>query len=313
MSRLLQVLLPALGLGALACPAWAQGAPAAPAAAASAPRPEGPPAAARTDEGELPIVLRARELQVRPDLDATAVGDVDLRRGKVQIRADRLSYDVPEDQARALGHVVVRRDDAIYRGPELQLKVQSFEGFFLQPEFDLLRLQSGGRADRLDFIGSSRAVATRAAYTSCPREDMASLPWVLQADRVRMDFDANEGLAEGGVLRFMDVPILALPVLSFPLSDDRKSGWLPPGLNLDTRSGSGRSSAYFGVRSPVTRKEVAVGDSDCMVREMADWLTPRAAISWAADMGPPCRRRATSRARLGAAGLPAGLTILFNA
>ena len=245
MSRLLQVLLPAWGLGALACPAWAQGAPAAPAAAASAPRPEGPPAAARTDERELPIVLRARELQVRPDLDATATGDVDLRRGKVQIRADRLTYDGPEDLARALGHVVVRRDDAIYRGPELQLKVQSFEGFFLQPEFDLLRLQSGGRADRLDFIGSSRAVATRAAYTSCPREDMASLPWVLQADRVRMDFDANEGLAEGGVLRFMDVPILALPVLSFPLSDDRKSGWLPPGLNLDTRSGLEVAVPYY--------------------------------------------------------------------
>ena len=35
----------------------------------------------------------------------------------------------------------------------------------------------------------------------------------------------------------LDVPILALPRFSFPLSDQRKSGWLPP--NLDFTSGSG--------------------------------------------------------------------------
>jgi LPS-assembly protein len=52
-----------------------------------------------------------------------------------------------------------------------------------------------------------------------------------------MDLDANEGIAEGAVLRFLGVPILALPSLSFPLNDARKSGWLPPTINLDNRSG----------------------------------------------------------------------------
>ena len=218
----------------------------APAPGASRPGQEASRAPARAqDDRQLPIVLRAREVQARPDLDASAQGEVELRRGGLLIRADRLSYDIPDDLARAWGDVLVRRDDAIYRGPELELRVQRFEGFFLQPEFDLLRLHAGGRADRVDFIGASRAVATGAAYTSCPREDMSSLPWVLQADRVRMDFDANEGVAEGGVLRFMGVPILALPALSFPLSDDRKSGWLPPGLNLDTRSGLEVAVPYY--------------------------------------------------------------------
>ena len=35
----------------------------------------------------------------------------------------------------------------------------------------------------------------------------------------------------------LDTPILAWPRLSFPLSDQRKSGWLPPSINTDNRSG----------------------------------------------------------------------------
>ena len=61
--------------------------------------------------------------------------------------------------------------------------------------------------------------------------------WLLGADRIRLDRQANEGVAEGAVLRFYGVPILGAPVLSFPLTDERKSGWLPPSINLDSKSG----------------------------------------------------------------------------
>ena len=194
---------------------------------------------------QLPIVLRAARVQGRPDLDAVAEGDVEFRRGGLVIRADRLTYDGSEDLAHATGHVRVRRDGALYTGPELQLRVQRFEGFFLQPEFEFLRLKSGGRAARVDFIDSVRAVASDAIYTSCPRDGSGDPAWVLKTDRVRIDFDANEGIAEGAVLRFLGVPILAMPTLSFPLTDARKSGWLPPTLNIDNRSGLEISAPYY--------------------------------------------------------------------
>jgi LPS-assembly protein len=194
---------------------------------------------------KLPIVLRALSVKGQPDLEAVAEGDVEFRRGALVIRADKLTYDAPDDLARALGHVRVRREGAIYSGPELQLRVQRFEGFFIQPEYEFLRLQSGGRAERVDFIDSARSVATNAIYTSCPRDGSGDPAWVLQTDRVRMDFDANEGIAEGAVLRFLGVPILAAPRLSFPLTDDRKSGWLPPSFNLDSRSGLEVSAPYY--------------------------------------------------------------------
>jgi LPS-assembly protein len=190
-------------------------------------------------------VLRADRLQSRPELETSAEGNVEFRRAGTVIRADRITYDGAEDRANARGNVRVSRDGNHYWGPELQLQVQRFEGFFLEPQFTLGRTGAGGTAQRFDFLDSSRFVATSATYTSCPRDGSGDPDWLLSADRVRIDLEANEGVAEGAVLRFLGVPILGAPLMSFPLTDERKSGWLPPGVNIDSRSGLELSVPYY--------------------------------------------------------------------
>ena len=228
----------------LATPAWAQ---------ASGPdepielRPSSllqPPARGEASR-RLPIILRAQKLSGRPDLDATAEGDAEFRRAGVVVRADRLSYDQAEDLAVAHGSVRISRDGNIYTGPELQLRIQRFEGFFLKPTYYFSRNGAGGKAERIDFIDDQRAIATAADYTSCPADGSGGPAWLLTTDRVHLDFSTNEGVAEGGVLRFLGVPILAAPKLSFPLTDARKSGWLPPSFGLDSKSGFQTSIPYY--------------------------------------------------------------------
>ena len=68
----------------------------------------------------LPIVLQARSLRSQPDLDTVAEGDVEFRRGGLVILSDLLAYDTPSDRAKAKGHVRVRRDGAVYSGPNLR-------------------------------------------------------------------------------------------------------------------------------------------------------------------------------------------------
>jgi len=197
------------------------------------------------DRARRSVVLLADRLRARPDLEVTAEGNVEFRHAGSVIRADRFIYENADDLATARGHVRISRDGNVYSGPELQLHVQRFDGFFLKPEFYLARNGAGGRADRVDFLDASRSIATNATYTSCPRDGSGDPDWLLSTDRVRIDLEANEGIAEGAVLRFLGVPILAMPVLSFPLTDDRKSGWLPPSVNLDSRSGFEMAIPYY--------------------------------------------------------------------
>jgi len=195
--------------------------------------------------GGLSIVLRARSLTVEPDAGSIAEGDVELRRGGLVIRADRLEYGSRTDTARARGNVRIQVGGARFSGPELELQVQRVEGFFLQPVFDLPLLGTGGSAERVDFFGPKRSQAIDASYTSCPRDGLQDPAWVLRTSRVTFDLEKNIGEAEDAVLRFYGVPILAVPGLSFALGDTRKSGWLPPSINIDNRSGVEVSVPYY--------------------------------------------------------------------
>lgn len=194
---------------------------------------------------QLPIVLRADRLRSQPDIETVAEGRVEFRRAGTVIKADRLSYDTAQDLARATGGVRVSRGAVLYTGPEMQLRVNRFEGYFLEPRFEFYELGAGGRAQRVDFLDSTRSTAIGAEYTSCPRDTPEEPAWLLRTDRVSLDLDHNEGVAEGAVLRFLGVPILAMPTLSFPLSDARKSGWLPPSINTDNRSGVELSVPWY--------------------------------------------------------------------
>lgn len=198
-----------------------------------------------TGDEQLPITVEARELKGSPDRQTVAEGDVQLTQGATSIRADRVEYRQADGVVRATGNVRISRDGNVFSGPELQLQLDTHEGYFVEPTYFFSLTQAGGRADRIDFLGRQRLAATAATYSSCTPDDEGDYAWLLSASRVTLDFENNEGTAEGGVLRFYGVPILAAPYLSFPISDQRKSGWLPPNFSLDSKSGFEVAVPYY--------------------------------------------------------------------
>jgi LPS-assembly protein len=192
-----------------------------------------------------PVTIDADRIEVRPDVDAAAHGDVRIRRGPLAIRADEVRYDRPTETVRARGGLQLTNEGDVFGGTELELQLPTYRGFMLQPEYFFARTQGGGSAERVDLDGRSRLVLTQGNYTSCDREGNGTPDWLLSADRLSIDVDANEGVAEGAVLEFLGVPILPVPWLSFPVTEQRKSGWLPPTFGLDSRSGLALGVPYY--------------------------------------------------------------------
>jgi len=196
-------------------------------------------------DGRPALVLSGKRLSTRIDLESVAEGAAELRYGDLLMGAQRLTYDHAEDLARATGDVEVSRAGSVFKGPSLTLYVQRFEGEFLNPSYFFSQTGGGGRADRVQFIDSQHLRAFAGTYSSCPVTEGEQPAWQISTRSLTMNFDINEGVATGAVLRFYGVPILAAPALSFPLGAQRKSGWLPPNLSQDTRSGFEFSEPYY--------------------------------------------------------------------
>ena len=198
-----------------------------------------------TPGNEGPTFLFGDRLTGRPDLETVIDGNAEVRRGATSIRADRLEYYQPDDLMKARGNVRINSAGNRFEGPELELQIDRFEGFFTQPTYRFLANGGNGQAERVDFIDSRHMTARRASYTTCERGNEASWQpdWVLNASRVDFDFERDIGVATGAVLRFKNVPILGFPKVSFPLSDKRVSGLLSPTLGSGSVNG-------FEIRQP---------------------------------------------------------------
>lgn len=191
------------------------------------------------------LVISAAKVTAQIDQQADASGNVELRYGELLLNADHLNYRIADDFARAEGQVRINHQGNVFTGPLLQLHVSRFEGEFLTPSFFLAATGGAGTAQVIKFQDSEHLSATRGSYSSCPVVDNQEPAWQITARQLRLDLAANEGEAEGAVLRFLGVPLLAAPSLSFPLSSARKSGWLPPNIFLDNRSGLELGVPYY--------------------------------------------------------------------
>ncbi|MGR4868556.1 LPS-assembly protein LptD [Variovorax sp. LARHSF232] len=196
---------------------------------------------------ELPSFIGGDKITGRPDLETVIEGHASLRKGDTVINADRLEYDQPTDTAKATGNVRINQAGNVYEGPALQLRLETFEGFFERVRYQFLATGGHGEASRIDFIDENVSVARNASYTTCRREDFPGWTpdWVLSAASIHTDKEEDVGVATDAQLTFMGFSTPPFPKLSFPLSSARKSGLLPPIIGLDNTNGLEMTLPYY--------------------------------------------------------------------
>ncbi|WP_354595882.1 LPS-assembly protein LptD [Hydrogenophaga sp. 2FB] len=253
-TRAVHGLLAVIALGALVAPGWVH------AQSGDGDEPVAPaPAAQLKSSGMLqenlpedvqkqaPTFVSGDRLESQTDSVTTVEGNAELRRHDMVIKGDRLEFDQRNSEAKATGNVLINRGGDRFEGPELQLNVDTFKGQFEKPEFTLLQNEGKGDASRIDFLDEDHGVAHNARYSTCPRTPGADwMPaWLVRATKIEFDNVEEMGKATGGVVEFKGVPILGWPYFTFPLSDKRKSGLLPPTINLDNVNGLELTVPYY--------------------------------------------------------------------
>ncbi len=137
--------------------------------------------------------------------------------------------------------VTVATNNAASSGAPMMLNVPDSYG--LPTSADVRRpAAASGHAERVDFEGENQFRFTRATYSTCkPGQD----DWRLQAEEIHLDYDRQVGDMRHGSLWFKDTPIFYMPLGSFSLNQQRKSGVLTPSLSTSSKSGIDVTVPYY--------------------------------------------------------------------
>ena len=190
------------------------------------------PAPTAQAEDELPVTVKAEDIAGRPDRRLDLSRNVEITRGQTGMTADTACYLVVEDQVTASGNVDMWRFGDRYKGDELQLNLETGKGYLLNPTYFMAANNGQGQASRIDFLGEQQAVVRDGTYSTCEGPDP---DWYLKSSTLRLDKGRDVGTAGKTVIYFKDVPILGTPAMSFSLSGQRRSGWLPPTVGFGSQ------------------------------------------------------------------------------
>lgn len=186
--------------------------------------------------------LEADQIDGETDSSTRLRGNGEWRRGGMVLKGDLIDYRQVEDDIEATGRVRLLRDGNLVTGPSLKLNMSTGEGVFDQPKFYLGTNGASGTARTMQFRSNRRVRLEDTIYTGC---DCPVPAWELRAKRVDLDYEKGEGIGYNGVVYFKNVPILAAPVMSFPINDDRKSGFLVPTFGINSKNGIDAMVPYY--------------------------------------------------------------------
>ena len=198
-----------------------------------------------------------------------ASGAVEVKRLDVDLHADLLTYDSLSDTVHAQGNVRIARGLDWFSAERLDLELTRDAGTLLGTEYEIGARKAGGHAQRIELFDRNRSSFFQANYTACTRDGPEEPDWIITGDQIDIDQSTNEGRATHAVLRFLGVPILAAPTLTFPVTADRKAGVLPPTIEQSNRGGVSVSLPYYLNIAPNFDATISPGYSFKRGAEMA--------------------------------------------
>ena len=211
----------------------------------------------RAADGELKpgaVAIEADQTEL-VDQKLVFTGNAELERDGMMVSAEKLTYDKAADSFSGEGDIRIQDPTGnVFQAQSMEIEVETLIGTADDVEYTLTAEEAGakspdgkpirahGVAKRIDFEGHDLVTLHDATYSTCRKDKEIA---VLNAGKIELDKSAGVGKAKNMKLRLWDVPVFWFPYVSFPLSDDRKSGFLMPTIGSSDRAGTVIKVPYY--------------------------------------------------------------------
>jgi LPS-assembly protein len=211
------------------------------------------PEVAAMDPASRPIDLIADQVERSEGGPIVLKGHAEVMQGRKSITGQEIRYTEDTGQLEASGDVVLRTDSGgRFETDRLEYHIETAIGQTGATRFEVsdparqsgnsVAVRARGEADRIFMEGEGLMRLDNAVYSTCKRgrDDV-----MVYADELTLDQATGVGVAKNIKVEFFDVPIFYAPRMSFPITDERKSGFLTPSFGSEENSGFVLATPYY--------------------------------------------------------------------
>ena len=189
-----------------------------------------------------PLIVEAAHAEVVAGDQAEITGSVEVSQGSVSVTAESMNFDRESQSAVLAGEVTIRQPGMGIQGNRAEIQFRENKSRFEGSQFVIHDAHFRGSAEVISQDGPGRVVLENGAVTSCEPGDNT---WLLSGGKITIDQNTQQGTGRNVKLTIGSVPVLYLPYISFPIGDERKSGFLFPTINSSEDGGIDIALPYY--------------------------------------------------------------------
>ncbi len=169
-------------------------------------------------------------------------GNVKVDRADQRIQSDVADYNDDTTDFDARGNVRYQEVGQLVSSDHMRGNQNASTAIADNVAYQMLTNRGNGVATQGQMLDDQRSRYLNATYSTC---DVGNHVWEIHAKDIRMDKETGEGVAHDATMYLYNVPFFWLPTFTFPINDDRKSGFLTPTIGNSSRSGFMVNAPYY--------------------------------------------------------------------
>jgi len=198
-------------------------------------------------EPELPPVdgtgLSADVLEAQEGSVVTLEGDIEIRAEKLLLNADSGLYDLESGNATLEGNIQIRQPGMLLIGSDADVENGGEISRVNNASYLLHDDNVRGTAEVIVYTDADGIITIdNGRYTRC---EPGNNSWVMEGETITLNQQSGRGLAKNVILRLGNVPVFYLPAISFPINDNRATGFLASTIGSTRNGGIDISTPYY--------------------------------------------------------------------
>jgi len=214
--------------------------------------------------GQKKIALPKTPVQARADqLEYDRENELLFLRGNVQIdqppwrvRASELEIELKTNLARGRNGVRISRlkdgqEQEVLAADRAELELDTQTGILVNARLTM-PTETGEvfiKGERLERVSENLFLFNAGSFTTCQCPEGRKPDWEVKAKTINADTQGSAKMRSAQI-RILGQTILYLPYLEYPITDQRKSGLLPPELGYSSRYGYKTGLPFYLVMGP---------------------------------------------------------------